>query len=360
MFPTEYAKILAKLDAIDPVRYGSSRNYINGAVTKLSPYISRGVLSTRKVLDHVLAKGHKPNVIEKFIQELAWRDYWQQVWKWRGDEINKDLKQQQKGVWHHGIPKAIIDAFTGIEGIDEGIRQLYDTGYMHNHVRMYTAFLACNAGGSHWKMPAQWMYYHLLDADWASNALSWQWVAGTNASKKYIANQENINRYTRTRQQGTYLDLPYEEIALMPLPPALAKTSEPLLLTTIPENRSINIDPAKPTLVYNFYNLDPEWKKGIDANRILLLEPGIFRQYPVSEKTIAFVLALAKNIGQIQVYTGSFGELEAMSGRSKLFFREHPLNSHYRGNEESRDWMFPVNGDYPSFFAFWKKCSKHL
>ena len=77
IFVTEYEKIVQRINQADPVKYGVSRNYTDGTVTCLSPYISRGVISTRQVLDAVLAIGYEPHKIEKFIQELAWRDYWQ-------------------------------------------------------------------------------------------------------------------------------------------------------------------------------------------------------------------------------------------------------------------------------------------
>ncbi len=166
-----------------PAQYGRTRNFLDGAVTYLSPYISRGVLSTRKVLNSVLRREIDPSRMQKFIQELAWRDYWQQIWKVKGEAINDDLKRPQPDVRNQEMPEALLNANSGIEAIDLAIRSLYDTGYMHNHIRMYVAAIACNIGGSHWKVPAQWMYYHLLDGDWASNALSWQWVAGSNASK---------------------------------------------------------------------------------------------------------------------------------------------------------------------------------
>jgi deoxyribodipyrimidine photo-lyase len=69
------------------------------------------------------------------------------------------------------------------------------------------------------------MYYNLLDGDWASNALSWQWVADTFSSKKYIANQENINTYTNSKQRGTYLDTIYEVIANAKPPTELLEAS---------------------------------------------------------------------------------------------------------------------------------------
>ena len=84
-FPTSYKEILKRIDAIDPLKYRASRNYINGAVSYLSPYISRGVISTKFIFDEILKKGHHPQQAEKFIQELAWRDYWQQVWIAKGE-----------------------------------------------------------------------------------------------------------------------------------------------------------------------------------------------------------------------------------------------------------------------------------
>lgn len=136
------------------------------------------------------------------------------------------IKQEQTPIATNEISSSIINATTGIEGIDSAIKQLYQTGYMHNHCRMYTAALVCNIAKSHWYHPAQWMYYHLLDGDWASNACSWQWVAGANSSKKYYTNQENINKYTHTNQRNTYLDKSYEEIESMQSPTALMDTQK--------------------------------------------------------------------------------------------------------------------------------------
>lgn len=358
-FETSYEKILEKIEQADPIKYSHTRNYVDGAVTQLSPYISRGVISTKKVLETVLAKGFEPHQIEKFIQELAWRDYWQQLWMAYGNGIDNDLKHPQPLGKNSGIPQALVNHQTGIEALDVGIINLYETGYLHNHLRMYVAAVACNISKCHWKIPAQWMYYHLLDADWASNALSWQWVAGANSNKLYYANQENINKYCRTSQRNTFLDVGYEEFEGMQTPEILKQTMEPELRTPLPETATPELEPQLPTLLYNFYNLDPQWRSEMKANRILLLEPSVFDKYPVSQKSIDFCLALAhENLPGIQVWTAEFSELkEKFSG--EIFFKEHPLNE-YSGTEDPRDWMTSVNGAYPSFFAFWKKCRKEL
>ena len=95
IFPTNYQEILQRIRKIDPVKYGSTRNYLNGSVTYLSPYISRGIISTKFILSEVLNRGYNPSKIEKFIKELAWRDYWQQIAISKNTAINEDLKNAQ-------------------------------------------------------------------------------------------------------------------------------------------------------------------------------------------------------------------------------------------------------------------------
>jgi deoxyribodipyrimidine photo-lyase len=361
IFPTGYDEILQRVRKVDPVGYGSSRNYINGAVTYLSPYISRGIISTKFIFSEMIARGYEPARIQKFVQELAWRDYWQQVWISKEDGINHDLKHEQKKVSNKAISEAIVAAKTGVDAIDKAINSLYHTGYMHNHARMYIASIACNMGQSHWKVPAQWMYYHLLDADWASNALSWQWVAGANANKKYVANQENINRYCFTKQKNTFLDVPYEAFADMQIPDVLKKTIPFVLKTALPKQGNIKIDETLPACIYNFYNLDPLWKKDISVNRILLLEPSHFEQYPVSQKSIDFIIKFSdENLNHLQIFIGEFNDFTTAYNLTDIYYKEHPLSNHYQGIEEPREWMFDVEGYFPSFFSFWKKCRKQL
>lgn len=364
-FPTDYQRIVERINSIDPVQYGKTRNFINGAVTYLSPYISRGVISVKQVKDYVHSKGYKKYQIEKFLQELAWREYWQRVWQAKGNAILSDLKQPQQEVSHHQMITNVLLANTGIEAIDKHIQQLYQTGYMHNHLRMYVAALCCNMGKAHWKLPAQWMYYHLLDGDIASNSLSWQWVAGSFASKKYYCNQENINKYTFSHQQQTFLDKTYDDLITNTIPAELKETNELKLMTHLPETSVPTIDTNKPTLIYNSYNLDPQWRKDEEANKILLLEPSHFNQYPVSDKVIQFIIGLSENIPGIQTFTGEFDDLKRVynvQNKTGCFiFKEHPAFMHYSGIKDERDWMFPaVTGYYPSFFSFWKKAERFL
>ena len=358
-FVTDYKSILQRIDQLDPVQYGKSRNFVDGAVTCLSPYISRGVISTSQVLKSVLEKGYKIPAIESFVKELCWRDYFQRVGQVK--DLNQDIKQVQQPVLNREIPSQVLNASTGIEGIDNAILQLYQNGYMHNHCRMYTASLVCNIAKSHWYNPAQWMYYYLLDGDWASNACSWQWVAGANSNKKYYANQENINKYTHTNQANTYLDKSYEAIELTETPAPLLVTQKFIPEMDLPAATNIEIDSVLRTFIYNYYNLDPLWHKDESGNRILLIEPNFFSHYPVSKNCMTFMLALSNNIPGIQVYAGSFKSFSEEYSVKNIYYKEHPLNIGYKGTEEAREWIADeVTGYHPSFFSYWKKVEKYL
>jgi deoxyribodipyrimidine photo-lyase len=356
LFPTDYNKVIERIEAVNPVRYAKTRNFIDGDISYLSPYIARGVISLPKIAQIVLKKYTRFEA-EKFLQELAWREYFQRVWQAKSDAIFSDLKQEQSQVDHHQIPTAIIHANTGIQGIDHAINSMYQRGYMHNHARMYTAMLSCNIAKAHWLMPAKWMYYHLLDGDLASNMLSWQWVAGAFSSKKYYANQENINRYTNSLQTSTYIDCAYENFPLTTIPDSLSATTDFSLQTTLPPSDEIIIEKGNKIFVYNAYNIDPLWHKEENGYRILLLEPALFKKFPVSEKVIDFIIEIArKNIPNIQILVAPFNTLLSLTDESLIYFKEHPLTHHYKGICESRDWLCPsVTGYFPSFFSFWKK-----
>lgn len=360
MFPTTMAEIYDRINGIEPRAYANTRNYGDGRVTRLSPYISRGVLSTRGIYEHVMTLPMEWEDKEKLVQELAWRDYWQLFWLSKKDDIFRDLKNAQADVEHQGTPAAVLSAKTGIQVVDRAIEELYQTGYMHNHMRMYVASICCNIGHAQWLNPARWMYAHLLDGDLASNHLSWQWVAGTFSKKKYVANQENINRFFHSDQRGTFLDVSYAELPLLPIPSALKEASKFDLNSKLPDpidNPKLN---NTPTLLYNYYNLDPNWHTGSGIQRVLLLEPNIFAEHPVTDRCINFMLQLALNIPDIKVYVGSFEELNNIISSENIRFKEHPLNEHYIGQEESREWISSIRDYYPSFFAFWKRCKKEL
>ena len=360
MFPVEIDRITLLLDKIELSKYESTRNYKNGAVSRLSPYISRGIFSTKAIYNHIKLTGISWKKAEKYIQELAWRDYWQHVWNHKRDLIFTDLKRPQEDVKNYNIPKAVLEANTTIDAIDDAINELYQNGYMHNHMRMYLASLCCNIGKRHWENPAKWMYFNLLDGDLASNTLSWQWVAGSNSGKKYLANQDNINKFFDSQQKNTFLDLSYDELSKLPMPLQLKEGLYFENKSSISTYKSDDIQPNIRTLVYNYYNLDPKWEADKCVQRVFLLEPSIFKKYPVSQKCLSFALALSKNIPNCKLFIGEFKDLKHKVGAGEIAYKEHPLNTNYKGVEFEREHLSNITGYHKSFFSFWKKCKKEI
>ena len=192
------------LQAIDPVRYAKTRNFLNGAITKLSPYIRYGVLSLAEVRDTVLQKIQQRSDGEKLINELGWRDYWQRLYRQLGNEIWQDREPYKTGYsatdYDPQLPEDVQQGTTGLVCIDRLSQDLQQNGYLHNHGRMWMAAYLVHWRRIQWQTGAKWFLSHLLDGDPASNNLSWQWVASTFSQKPYFFNRENLEKYT----QGIY------------------------------------------------------------------------------------------------------------------------------------------------------------
>lgn len=232
-FPPTRDAALARVHAVRPIDYARSRNALEGAVTGLSPYITHGLLSVPEVLAGVNAK-HALDVQHKFVFELGWREYFRHVWSFRGEGILESLHEGLLPRTNYAalLPADIRQAATGIPVIDQAVRTLYATGYLHNHARMWLASYIVHLRKVCWRVAADWMYGHLLDGDLASNHLSWQWVAAAGSSKPYLFNADNVARYAPAHwhSPGSVIDTSYEDldrIARQPLPPQRSPAQTP-------------------------------------------------------------------------------------------------------------------------------------
>ena len=211
----------ARLKAIEPTRYARTRNFLDGAVTRLSPYVRHGILSLDEIRNCALTKTEDPHQAEKFIQELAWRDYWQRVYHRYPERIWSDVESYKTGFrvedYAVNLPDDIANGETGVGCIDQFIAELVTTGYLHNHARMYVAAYVVHWRRISWQAGARWFLHHLVDGDPASNNLSWQWVASTFSHKPYLFNLDNVRKYAgneiNTRSEdNSALDLSYEAL----------------------------------------------------------------------------------------------------------------------------------------------------
>lgn len=207
----------SRLDALDPTRYAATRNSLTGAVSGLSPYFTHGYLSLREAVDSVRQRSRlRPD--DKLFAEFAWRAFFHHVWSHQGNAIFRDLRPALPGVRYSTVlPNDIREARTGLPVIDQAVASLYETGYLHNHARMWLASYVVHLRHIHWKAGADWLYGHLLDGDLACNHLSWQWVASTFSTKPYLFNAENVAKYAPRvwACKGTPLDTSYEALEMM-------------------------------------------------------------------------------------------------------------------------------------------------
>jgi deoxyribodipyrimidine photo-lyase len=191
---------LAALAAWNPEGYARRRNDTadaGGCVSRLSPYLRHGVLGLREVAAHVERRVGRTEDALKFWAELGWREFWQRVWRHHGTAIHEDLEVPKVPLGRREqLPEDIVTGRTGLACMDAFVRELVETGWMHNHARMWFASYVVHFRKVDWRAGARFFYQHLLDGDPASNSLSWQWVASTFSHKPYIFNRENLERHT--------------------------------------------------------------------------------------------------------------------------------------------------------------------
>ena len=146
---------------------------------------------------------HSVSEAAKFIDEVCWRTYWK-GWLSRRPTVWQDycaeLAAEQASLPEQSRYHAIVTATSGIDCMDAWTRELIDTGYLHNHARMWYASIWIHTLKLPWTLGADFFFRHLLDGDPASNTLSWRWVAGLHTEgKTYLATADNIKQYSDGR-----------------------------------------------------------------------------------------------------------------------------------------------------------------
>ena len=176
----------------------------------LSPHIRFGEISIREVAKSL--ENINTEDAEIFYKELVWREFSYHLLYHFPHLVNTNLQKKFdnfKWLDNQDHLKSWQKGMTGYPIIDAGMRQLYETGYMHNRVRMIVGSFLVKNLLIHWKYGQEWFWDTLVDADIASNSASWQWVAGTGAdaapyfrifnpvtqSKKFDPNGDYIKKY---------------------------------------------------------------------------------------------------------------------------------------------------------------------
>jgi deoxyribodipyrimidine photo-lyase len=157
----------------------------NAGTSGLSPHLHWGEISPRQIWHAVQndPNGHSEGA-QTFLKELGWREFCHHLLYFNPALPEKPLDARfETFPWQNseGDFAAWTRGQTGIPIVDAGMRQLWQTGWMHNRVRMITASFLVKHLGIDWRRGEKWFWNTLVDADLANNAANWQWVAGCGA-----------------------------------------------------------------------------------------------------------------------------------------------------------------------------------
>ncbi len=329
-FAPTLAAAQQRLAAVDATAYARTRNALTGAVTGLSPYFTHGLLDLPDALAAVQQR-QPLGMQDKLVMEFGWREFFAHAWRHQGEQIFRDLRPALPGVrYSKALPEDVRTASTGVPAIDQAVRQLYATGYLHNHARMWLASYLVHLRKVQWRTGADWLYAHLLDGDLASNHLSWQWVAGTFSVKPYLFNAENVARYAPRdwHSPGTVIDTSYEALDVLardsqdcgPEPVRPAPIEEPALFpaplhafATLPEELPQEIRLVHP------------WSLGErDAGYALgVIHLSFHQRFPWSARRWQFVMARLTECCDT-VFVGDVGKLlSTLKGRALVARATH-------------------------------------
>ena len=191
--------------------YRDERNYDRGPrdrsnTSLLSPWIRHRLITESEVVAAVLRQ-HEAVAADKFIQEVCWRTYWKgwleqrpTVWSDYRFELDDGLRRLNEDYELSNRVSLALQGRTDIDCFNEWVHELKDTGYLHNHARLWFASIWIFTLKLPWAIGADFFLRYLLDGDPASNTLSWRWVAGLQTEgKHYLATAENIARFTGGR-----------------------------------------------------------------------------------------------------------------------------------------------------------------
>jgi deoxyribodipyrimidine photo-lyase len=202
--------------------YGDGRDYPARDVTsRLSPHLAFGEITPFQIMAALnTRRGAPPADVEKFRKEVVWREFCHHLLF-----HNRDLATQNFNRDFDSFPsrsdRAGLSAWTrgrtGYPIVDAGMRELWQTGSMHNRVRMITASFLIKDLLVDWREGERWFWDTLVDADPASNAANWQWVAGSGAdAAPYFRIFNPILQGEKFDPDGAYVREWLPELAKMP------------------------------------------------------------------------------------------------------------------------------------------------
>lgn len=201
--------------------YKDGRNFPNEPlVSRLSPHLHFGEISVNTLWHGARAVGGDGPNVDTFWSELGWREFCHSQLYYNHDLPEQPLQRKfapfpwaedtgALGAWQRGQ--------TGIPMVDAGLRELWQTGYMHNRVRMIVGSFLVKNLRLDWRHGQRWFWECLVDADLANNAAGWQWIAGCGAdAAPYFRIFNPVTQGQKFDPTGAYIRRYVPEIAALP------------------------------------------------------------------------------------------------------------------------------------------------
>lgn len=204
--------------------YKNARHYpIQNQTSLLSPHLHFGEISPAQIWEAVNSIGHwhaNDSDIASFIDELIWREFSCYLLSHFTLLHKANFNDQFNHFpWQNNLPylQAWQTGNTGFPIIDAGMRQLSQTGYMHNRVRMVVASFLVKNLNIHWHKGRDWFWNCLVDADLANNSMNWQWVAGCGVdAAPYFRIFNPITQGEKFDKHGDYTKMFVPELKNLP------------------------------------------------------------------------------------------------------------------------------------------------
>jgi deoxyribodipyrimidine photo-lyase len=201
--------------------YDNLRNFpAIPATSNISPHLHIGDISPRQIWKITVDRLGWTKETEKFLKEIVWREFAYHVFYYLPEIPEEPMHNRFDAFpWREDTAALLVwqTGQTGYPMVDAGMRELWQTGHMHNRVRMITASFLVKHLLLPWQQGEAWFWDTLVDADLAVNAFSWQWVAGCGAdAAPYFRIFNPITQGQKFDPDGTYIRTYVPEIADLP------------------------------------------------------------------------------------------------------------------------------------------------
>jgi len=362
------SEAIKRLNSLDIEAYNKNRYFINGDVSRLSPYFRYGCLTLKEAADNLQKRFGVES--EKLVEGLGRRDYWRRVWYQQGDKIFNNIEPSKVGLGDKPLPDYVRQMITGLPCMDAFVRDLMQGGYVHNHARKWFAAYVVHWLKVDWREAADWFEPLLLDGDKASNYLSWQWVASSFSSSPYFFNKDILARHTGEKHcANCSVSCPFDASIEMLDAKLFGVAADPLAVRSITREATMQYSANTAVAVFVHDEMLSAAHPLIQNStaKFFVFDENIYAKWPL--KRLQFVADCLSELSNVEVWLGDTREVLESRGVGQLKTQNTP-------NQDIKKLLEPFQVDWQPelkftdvevsdqrmkrFSRYWSKVSKVL